>query len=321
MGVGVSVRAKDDDDFWGRFNLSYRGAFNVSASFSGVGGFAPPGSAGSGIYNDGFVGVDSSHNAGGYTTDWGYDHAYQVSGGDVFMHSSTSSAVNTGDKDGGLQNGFELSYDQPLGGGRHWHWGVEAAVNWTDISISDNQSLTGDVVTTTDAYSLNGSTAPNAPYTGSVNGPGPLLGATPVSHSVNTVLNAAEVTGSRKIDANLFGLRLGPYIKVPVCHRVVIGLGAGLSAGVIDSDFSYNETVAVNGLPTQTHIGSGHDDSALFGGYVRAQASVRLTRKLSLLGGVEFSDLGTYDQTVGSETAHLDLSQSLYVSGGLSYKF
>lgn len=321
MGVGFAARAQDSNEVGGRFNLSYRAALNVSASFSGVGGYAPPGSPGSGIYNDGFVGVDNSHNAGGYTTYWGYNSASQVSGGNILMHSSTSAAIDTGNNDTGPQNGFELSYEQPLGGGQHWHWGLEAAANWADISLTDNHPFAGSVVTTTDAYSLNGSTAPVAPYTGTASGPEPLLGATPVSHSVNTVQNAAEITGSRKLDANLFGFRLGPYFELPVCPHFAVELGAGLSFGVISSDFSYNEVVAIAGLNNQTHAGSGHEDTALAGAYARAQANVKLFRNVSLIGGVEFNDLGTFDQSVGTETAHLDLSQSIYVSGGLSFSF
>jgi hypothetical protein len=229
--------------------------------------------------------------------------------------------VATGNQDARPQSGFELSYDQPLGGGEHWHWGIEAAMNWTGISIQNSQSLAGNVTTTTDAYSLGGLTPPVAPYTGTVNGPGPLLGTTPVSHMVNTLINAAAISGTRKIDADLFGFRLGPYLEWPLGSRVTIGLGAGLSAGVISSDFSYDESVAVNGLNTQNRVGSGHETGALGGGYVRAQAGVRLFQNLSLIGGVEFNDLGTFDQTVGGETARLDLSQGVYVSAGLSCRF
>jgi len=321
VGVSVTGRADGGDDFWGRFNLSYQAAFNLSAKFSGAGAYAPPGGPGSGTYDDGFVGVDGSHNAGGYTTYWGYNQASQISGGNVILHSSTSSGVATGDQTARPQNGFELSYDQPLGGGEHWHWGIEAAVNWTGISIQNSQALTGNVVTTTDAYSLGGLTPPVAPYTGTVNGPGPLLGTTPVSHLVDTLINAAAISGTRKIDANLFGFRLGPYVEWPLGSRFTLGLGAGLSTGVIDSDFSYAETVMVGGLNTQNRVGSGHATAALVGGYVRAQASLRLFQNASLFGGVEFNDLGTFDQTVGGETARLDLSQGVYVSAGFSYRF
>lgn len=322
VSMGAAARATDEDNgFWGRFNLSYRAAFNISASFSGVGGYAPPGNGAAGVYNDGFVGVDSTQNVGGYTTYWGYDHASQISGNDVLMHRSVSSPVGTSDQDGGVQHGVELTYDQPLGGGKHWRWGLEGAVNWTAIGITDSRPLSGNVVTTTDAYSLNGSIPPVAPYTGTVQGPGTLLQATPDSHTVDTQLNAAQITGTRKIDANLVGFRLGPYLELPVSRYFALELGGGLSFGLISSDFSYNESVAISGLPTQTHAGSSHEIGGLVGGYARMQADVRLTRNLSLTGGFEFNDLGTFDQTAGSETAHLNLSHALYMTGGLSFRF
>ena len=322
--AGTAVHAADDQDndsFWGRFNLSYVAAFNISANFSGVGGYLPPGNGRPGFYNDGFVGTDSTGNAGGYTTYWGYNNASQISGGDVLMHRSVSSSVSTGDQYPGLQNGVELSYDQPLGGGKHWHWGLEGAVNWIGIGISDSHSMSGSVVTTTDGYSLNGSIPPVAPYTGTVQGPGPLLQSTPNSSSVVTVLNTAQITGNQKIDANLVGFRLGPYLELPVCKYFAFEFSGGLSFGLISSDFQYNESVAISGLPTQTYEGNGHDTGGLVGGYVRGQANVRLTHNLSLIGGVEFNDLGTFDQTVGRETAHLNLSQSIYVNAGVRVSF
>ena len=322
VGVGAAAHAQDQNDFWGRFNLSYRAAFNISASFSGVGGYAPPGNGAAGTYNDGFVGVDSSGNAGGYTTYWGYNSSSQISGNDILMSRSVSSGVNSGDTDSGVHHGVELSYAQPLGGGQHWHWGIEGAVNWTGISISDSRALFGNVVKTTDGYSLGGSIPPVAPYSGPQSGPGTLLQVNPLdSHSVVNQFNAAQITGSRKIDADLYGIRLGPYLELPVCKHLAFELGAGLSVGLVNSDFSYNESVAVTGLPTQIHAGSGNDFSAVVGGYARAQADVRLTDHFSLNAGVEFDDLGTYDQTVGSETAHLDLSQTIYATAGLSYRF
>jgi len=322
VGMGTAVQAADQDDFWGRFNLSYQAAFNMSASFSGVGGYAAPGHGAAGFYNDGFVGVDSTKNAGGLTTYWGYDNASQISGDDVFMHRSVASAINSGDTDPGVQNGVQLSYEQPLGGGKHWHWGVAAAASWTGINISDNRTLFGNVMATTDGYSLNGSIPPLAPYTGTVLGPGMLLQASPWDfHSVVNQANAAQIIGSRKIDANLYGLRLGPYLELPICKYFSFEVGGGLSVGLLSSDFSYNDSVTISGLPAQTHAGSGSDFGALVGGYVDAQADVHLTRHFSLTGGVEFNALGTFDQTVGNQTAHLDLSRSIYITGGISYQF
>jgi hypothetical protein len=146
-----------------------------------------------------------------------------------------------------------------------------------------------------------------------------LLNTTPIPQGSATSLSA--ITGSRDIDANLFGFRLGPYLELPVCSHLSVQLSAGLSAGVISSEFSYNETVTVSGLPSQTYANSGHSDGGLIGGYARAQINVKLCEHLALFGGAEFNDMGTFNQTVGNETAHLNLSQSIYVNGGLSWSF
>jgi hypothetical protein len=324
-GAGMAAHAQDDgngDDIWGRFNVSYRVGLNIKANFSGVGAFAPPATppGGGTGYNDGFVGIDSSHNAGGFTTYWGYQNASQLTvGNDVLMSSTSGSSARTGNSDADPQNGFELSYDQPLGGGKHWHWGIEGAANWTGIGIADSQSFSGTVTTSVDAYSLGAILPPLAPYTGTVSGPGPLLNTTPIPQGSSTSLST--IIGSRDIDANLFGFRLGPYLELPVCSHLSVQLSAGLSAGVISSEFSYNETVTAGGLSPQTYAGSGHKDAGLIGGYARAQINVKLCEHLALFGGAEFNDMGTFNQTVGNETAHLNLSQSIYVNGGLSWSF
>ena len=68
--------------WWDRLGISYRGAFNVTANFTGLGGYTSmnkpgvpgptPTTGGPGTvvrtYDDGFIGVDISGNAGGTTT-------------------------------------------------------------------------------------------------------------------------------------------------------------------------------------------------------------------------------------------------------------
>src|SRR5580692_989632 len=81
-----------------RFGLSYRAGFNITADFRNLGGFpasSSPGPATGGgidrIYDDGYVRVDSSGNAGGQTWFWGYKNASQIPGNDtVVMHSTLS---------------------------------------------------------------------------------------------------------------------------------------------------------------------------------------------------------------------------------------
>lgn len=326
LGAATAAAAQDNNsgpitrtdpaDFWSRFSVGYRAAFNISASFSG--GVAPnsPNAAGTTTYADGFVGVDSAGNPGGYTTYWGYQNAGQYSGGNILMHSS--SLLNSGSVDDGAQSGFELGYTQPIGGGDNWHWGLDFALDWMPVNILDNRPLAGDVTTVTHAFAFNGLVPPPAPYSGPSSGPGPLLSTTPTDSSS---VNAATITGSRRIDANMYGLRLGPYVEIPICPHFSVTGGVGLDLGGVDSCFSYDETVNVTGMSSQTETASSHKESFIWGGYAQAQLNVILDRQLSLFGRVEYDDLGIYRQTAGVSTARLDLTRGLYVSGGLTIRF
>jgi hypothetical protein len=98
-------------------------------------------------------------------------------------------------------------------------------------------------------------------------------------------------------------------------------LGGGVSLGLMDSEFSFNETVAIQGLGRQSHIGRDRENAFLYGGYVRGQVNFHLSKRASLFGGVEFNHLGAFDQTVAGKNAHLNLGAGVYLSGGFGLSF
>src|SRR4051812_11189102 len=72
-----------------RFSLGARFGMNFKAAF-GNSAVVDPGPAAAGAnynYNDGYVRVDSSGNAGGLTWNWGYQNASQVVGGTMEFHA------------------------------------------------------------------------------------------------------------------------------------------------------------------------------------------------------------------------------------------
>jgi hypothetical protein len=130
-------------------------------------------------YNDGFVGVDRSGNAGGQTWNWGYHNASQVSGDTLAMHatSATSGGSQTVTDDPNL--GFEASFVRDLGHETWGGWGVKAAFGYTAMDFHSSAPLTGHGEVVTDTSQLGGVRPPAAPYTGSFNGPGPVINSTP----------------------------------------------------------------------------------------------------------------------------------------------
>lgn len=340
----LTVQAQDNPQnegpWWNRLGISYRAAFNISANFTGLGGYVSlnmpgvpgptPTTGGSGTvvrtYDDGFIGVDVSGNAGGTTTYWGYDNsAAQVVGGNVLMHNSSSPATaSSGDVGNDPRSGIEVSYFQPLGNKDRWCWGVEGAFNWTPIKIQDSRTLAGDVVTVTHAYALSGVVPPVAPptYVGPVNGPGaPQLSTDTVDAGTTTQAGAATISGWRKIDADLYGLRLGPYVEYDLFKRVSVDLSGGFSTGIIDSRFEYHDVVTLSGLGSQTSADSDRGCDWVYGGYVRGQINIQLHKSAVVFAGAELNSLSDFTQSAGSAHAQLNLGSAVYVTVGLGLSF
>lgn len=323
-----------------QFSLGFRMGFNIQASFKTAfgSGAAIPAPGVHGVnrnYDDGYNRVDDTGNAGGYTRYWGYDYNSQYDPGanTITMHSAAGSA-STGNRGDELLPGFELSYQRELGRQGRWHWGLETALNYQRLSIRDNSSTAINGVLTSDTYQMppvpGGGYVipPPAPYQGQPGSSGngnPAIYDTPSSRSTSPL--AATVGGSRSFDADIFGWRVGPRLEIALSDNVSLAISGGFSLVGVASDFSVNQVVSyyepgsgVDQINTPIK-GAGSHSELLMGGYVSGQASVALAREWRAFAGVQFQDVGSYTQKLGSSAARLDLSQSLFVSFGATYSF
>jgi hypothetical protein len=300
----LSLLAQDiDESEWNHFGLDYRLGFNIQAKFSEH----------SSGYLDGFVHDDSSGNAGGQTWNWGYQNSSQISGNNLLLH-----AVGYG---GGGQNqtddpqqGFELSYVRDFGHETWGRWGMKVAFGYTDITIQNNGPINGSLIT--DSYALGGIVAPNAPYSGSFSGPGPVI-----SRSPNSSTSVPDViTGSRSVDASLFDFHLGPTVSVNLSQRFSFEAGGGLALGIVDSTFAYNETAPTAG-GSASSAGGTTDVGFQAGLYLEGGFAYRLSHSYSIYGGAEFQYLDSFDQSVAGHSVELDLSQSVFFVLGLQFHF
>jgi hypothetical protein len=318
-----------------RLTFSARFALNVSAKFTGTTPIllpTPSRTAPHGEnynYDDGYVLPDISGSGDGTTWYVGYDNsANQVNAGNntILLSRSTGAAtLHSGDMEDDPSLGAELNYTRQLGMTEHFRYGFEAAANYMNISLrGGGYSLRAP--RTTDAYQYaDGTTPPTAtpssPYQGSFDGPNFMVGTTPVS-STTSQGTVGTVTGSRSLDADLWGGRIGPYLEYYVHDNVSVSLSGGLALGWLDNSVSWNETVnftAGGSLPTD--IGRGSDQELLCGFYLAANAYWHLSEHWSAAGSVQYQNLGTYEHTFGTRKAELDLSSSIFVSIGVSYNF
>ncbi len=315
------------------FGLSYRMGFKISADFKNIGflQITPPPNVPltDRIYDNGYNRVDSTTNGSGLTSFWGYQTASQISPAQdtLTMTRVTSSQLNEStDVDGDPQHGLELSYRRQLGDVRRGHWGLEAAFGFTDLTFRDDRTVTSSGVLTADVYDITGLIAfggpPPPPYSGPFGPVGPnvpVIPDTPISRA-QTPFSSVPITGMRRIDAELYGWRFGPYLEMPVSDRVTVSLSGGLALALVNSTFRFEESIT---LPSGTFndSGSGSSDEWLVGGYVGANVNYAVTARWSAFAGAHYIYLDNYSQNVGGKTATVDLSRSIFVTVGLGFSF
>jgi hypothetical protein len=311
--LGAFVAAAQTDDQLNRFGLSYRMGLNVQASFINHGAPGLPGGPSvTGLsYSDGFVRPNSQPNDLNLSWNWGYQSSKQVVGDNIVMTSSQAGTYSSG-KDDAPYNGVELSYNRRFGLWGKWRWGLEAAVNYTSISIHDNSTPAASVLTA-DAFSLGGSVPPaTVPYAGTPDGPGVLISETPTR---------ALMKINSSLDTRLLGFRFGPYFELPIDNKWAMAFSGGLALGWADSDFNYSQTVTVDGVSSTTQSASGSKSELLPGWYVSGLVSYKLSEKIGVFGGVQFQGLSDQHVQAGDKEVKLDLSKSIFINVGLSFSF
>jgi len=315
-----------------RLTFSARFGFNISARFTGPTALSlnpratPRGDLDN--YDDGYVLTDVSGNLGGQTWYWGYDDsASQISGNTILLNRSTvsgnfsSPSVNSDPNLGG-----ELTYNRLLGTKGRFRYGVEAAANYLNLSLRNSSTSSGALSRVTDAYPFTPGTTPPAaspsnPYQGSFQGPGFVIGGTPVSSTSTIVPGGGTVAAQRQFHADVWGLRLGPYLDLPFDTHFNVWVSGGLAVGWLNGDASWSETVTVSGAASASSSGNGRHNDLLWGGYLAANVSWDVKDRWSVVGGVQYQNLGVYRHTFGTRQAEVDLSNSIFVTIGLSRRF
>ena len=314
-----------------RFGISYRASFNTTAEFKNVANARPnrgPGPATGGadhFYDDGYNRVDSTENDGGVTWFWGYKNSSQVSGDTLSMHSTSASRINSNPIDSDIQHGAELTWNRELGRGEKCSWGLESAFGWTDIEIRDRRPLRGGEVMITDVYNHN--INPNVPpqsaeypgHAGTFEGPGAVIEDTP-TRMVAFDPNSALVTGRRRFDGDLYTLRVGPYVEIPIDEQWSISLSGGGVVGAIDGEYRFKQLVTTS-AGTGFQSGSGSKSDVLFGGYVSMVIHWAITERWGAFVGGQYMGLTDYTLKARGTKVQLDFATTASFLGGVSFSF
>jgi hypothetical protein len=339
-----------------RIGLSYRLGFNISAEFRHLGGFTalnplnpalpkhplrtPNGDVFN--YDNGYIYPDNTTaNAHpGYTWYYGYAAGTPTRPGDAptdfdLYHTSSPANLTSPDNDGDPQHGMEVTYNRQFGRAGRGFWGLEAAVGFTDISIEDSRRLLGTAVRAADTFRTGGGAVLKpAPFEGTATGPGPndptgwpLVSLSSVGNTTDSFEEMATVTGHRQFDAQVVGMRVGPYLDIPLSKRWMFTLSGGLALLEVNSDFSFDERVRIDSsvtlvsLPAERHHASGSSSDLLVGGYFGGSFSYAFNDRFRLFAGAQLQSTGDYSQTVAGKTVVLDLSQSVFATLGATFSF
>jgi len=306
----------------------------LKTSFSGLGKFNSPFAAqplGGGVnydYDNGFVHVDSSGNAGAQSWNWGYQNSsqYQSSGSGTMNFSITNSnADGAVDHRDCADPGIELFayYDMGAIGfsplkERKATWGFRGGIHYSHIGVENSGLLATSLTTLTDSFGLNGTVPPSAPYSGSFAGPGPLLG----DHPQRTISGGiGSITGNRELDVHLTIADFGTFLEVPVTKEFDLMLEAGVSMAVGSGSYDFTSTTSVTGLGSQLSSGSDSRTSLLPGVYVGLSGTYELTKQWSIQCAGRYQYMNSMDLEANGSKASLSFGSAFVVSLGCVYSF
>lgn len=331
LSVGFCTLANDDEGWTREFRIGAMTTLNVSAQFSthgtfGVSSGAPgaPGVSGvNHIYDDGFVRVDSTGDAGGVTSLWGYSNAsqYNSKSQTLTFHSTSGYTINDDTKVYESPSaGLDMAY-----GGKIVQWGTakigwELGFQWQPVSLTDDHSMAAIAQREVQQFSTAGIIVPQAPYSGSATGLGPAISDVATALSTeNTV--TGTLSGRRKLDGSLYLLRFGPTVNWALLSRLSVSLSAGGAAGLLDERYSFNETLNfADGSKSNSSGGKGSMNAA-FGGYAGATLHFFVQEDADIYIGAQMMSLGHQRYRVGGHEANLNLTEGVQVMAGLHWPF
>jgi hypothetical protein len=247
-------------------------------------------------------------------------------------------------------SGWELQVGRSLG-----KIARKVDVSWTGgfslsgINAKRSDDVQAELATLTDVYSLSGQMPPSVPYTagGSTyrdiydshgnpvlnpNGNGQqstvptpiLLAQDPnlVDPAHRITYTTVQVNGHWQIKGGYYMFRTGPTFQLPVTERIKLSFGFGGAVAFIGSTFKVDETIDITDvLAPITNVQEKTRSLLLPAYYMDADAEYWITERAGLYLGATYQGGKSFNQTLGAETATVDLGSTNGVHTGLSLRF
>lgn len=318
-----------------RFGAGYAPLLGLKAEFSGLGMFNSAFNArptGGGLdydYDDGFVHLDSSGNIGDQTWNWGYDSDSQFdpSGGGSISYTLTNSLADAGARESGeSESGLECfgyldmgDTGIPMLKERGASWGFRGGVHYAHIEIGNQSALTSGITTLKDRFNLGGTIPPLAPFSGSFEGPGPLISDLPARSSA--IGGQAVVAGSRDLDVYLTTLSFGAYLAIPVCRSFAVTLEGGVNAGIASGSYDFQSTTTIADLGSRQSSGSDSGTRMLPGVYLGLSGIYQISESWAIQAAGRYQYMDDFDLEANGSEANLSFDSAFILSLGALYTF
>jgi hypothetical protein len=308
--VGLDLQAKFKMD----------GTFNVSGG-NQAGPIGVP--RAEHIYDDGYVRVDDTGNAGGDTGYWGYDSPAQYDPVNRTLTFHSSSSFTLSDRtsvDSTAQVGLELVYGGNLMKSGDALLGWEFGFVWMPIFLQDNRALATTFSRLTHVFDTGDIVLPEAPYHGGPSGAGePTI--RDLASAGTSDSSPGTITGSRALEVTLYNFRLGPTLHWELTRHFAFAISGGAAVGLADCEYKFKERIQITGGGQTSNRGSFSQTDVVYGAYGGVTFLYHTIEKADVFVSAQYLMLDKVGVSAAGRTATLDLGGNLYLSAGVNWPF
>lgn len=322
-GFGGMVQAQVITNWTRHFRLGAVVGLNLSADFKMNGQFNVSGSGQPGVYDDGYVRVDETGNAGGYTSFWGYENAsqYDATAHTLTLHSASSfNLTDSTHVDDAVPVGLDLVYGGKIMNSGDALFGWEFGFMWMPITVKDNRPLHTTFTRTSQVFDTGDIVMPEAPYNGGASGIGPTIRDI-ASPGPDETGSPGTITGSRTLDVALYNFRLGPSMHWEVKPWFAFSISGGAALGLATCEYRYRETIQLADGGRTPNRGSFDNTEVVYGTYANVTLMFHTAEQADIFIGTQFMMLDKVGVSAEGRRASLDLGAGFYLSAGVNWPF
>ncbi len=321
------------------------------------------------FYHDGAVGVDKrtvtedDGNGGtinvpitpdGLTDNWRYSDSRQANpDGTIAMHTYTADILNGGPRTKNPSSSYGVELNVKRDGGKigtRLNWSLIGGLSLNGMSSRLSAAEQATVTTVTDTYSLNGASAPPAPYTSRIstnenafdaNG-NPILDANggnvtrlidntvliadePQTRATSVATTLTNVTNRYRLKGAFFTFRAGPTLILPITQKLRATLSLGAAVVFAGSEYEVLQEFQPDTADVITDTVTDREAKLLPGYFADANMEYTLTDRAGIYAGAIYQGTGSYTQKIETASANyqskIDLSALSGFHFGMNVRF